>query len=159
MKAIVTAQALILLPGQVVRLSDAEARERRHCMEAIGNGLYRANLENHFKKGQTVEFEGDIPKQFLSSCEAIGDDGRPIQATTGERKPTAPAAATVRGTQAASSSDAGGNDLDRVSKSDLDSMTKAELIDFAEGHQVEVSADMNKTAIILAIRKKVKIAA
>src|ERR1700694_1014826 len=92
MRVLVTAQALLIMPGIVLRLNEHEAQERKHCMEPLGDGLYRATLENHFKKGQVVDFVGEIPKQYVASCEPVADDGRvlpPESPTAG----TAPAQA------------------------------------------------------------------
>jgi hypothetical protein len=155
MKAIVTAQALILMPGIVMRLTDEEAVDRKHCMQPLGGGYYRATLENHFKKGQVVEFQGEIPKQYLSSCEPIADDGRVLPpASDGVARvahyPKPPATPAVTGTESARPSE------QRV---DLDGMTKAQLIEFAEQHNVSVDAGMNKNQIMAILKKKVRAAA
>ena len=152
MRVLVTAQALLLMPGIVVRLDEQEAQERRHCMQPLGDGLYRATLENHFKQGQVVEFEGEIPKQYVSSCEPIADDGRALPPETDgvarvAHYPAAQAPAAVAGIDAA-----------RPSKQrlDLDGMTKAQLIEFAEQRRVTVDAGMNKAQIVAVLKKKLR---
>jgi hypothetical protein len=156
MKAIVTAQALILMPGVVVRLTAEEAVDRKHCMQSLGDGLYRATLENHFKKGQVVEFPAEIPKQYLSSCEPIADDGRVLPPASGggvarvAHYPTPPATPVIGRSEPARPSE------QRV---DLDGMTKAQLIEFAEQHNVSVDAGMNKNQIMAILKKKVRAAA
>lgn len=153
MKVIVTAPALVLMPNSVVlRLSDEEAHERKHCTAPLGNGLYKITLENHFKQGQVVEFEGDtIPKQFFNSCQALGADGRPLSAAPGAApEPHAQPKATDHGHDTASASHG---------RHHLDGMTKAELLDFAAEHQVPVDHGMNKSQLIAALRKKLKNAA
>ena len=152
MKALVTAQALALMPGIVVRLSDEQARERKHCTQKIGDGLYRVTLENHFKKGQVVEFEGEIPKQYVSSCAQVDDDGRVLPPASGgvarvAHFPKAPATPPVTG------SDAPGPSNKRL---DLDGMTKAQLIEFAEQRHISIDAGMNKLQIIAVLKKKVR---
>lgn len=153
MKVIVTAPALILMPGSLVlKLSDEEARERKHCTAPVGDGFYKVTLENHFKQGQIVEFEGDtIPKQFFNSCEAIGADGRVLPAAHGAAGPAAPPQkAAGKGPESSSAS---------LERHHLDGMTKAELLDFAESHQVAINHGMNKSQLIAALRKKLKVAA
>ena len=147
MRVLVTAQALLIMPGIVLRLDEQEAQERKHCMQPLGDGLYRATLENHFKKGQVVEFVGEIPKQYVSSCEPIADDGRvlpPESHGVGSPPPKAHPAAVA------------GIDSSRPSKQrvDLDGMTKAQLIEFAEQRHVHVDAGLNKAQIIGVLRKK-----
>jgi hypothetical protein len=153
MKVRVTAQALILLPGIVVRLSDEEARDRKHCMQSLGDGLYRTTLENHFKKGQLVDFEGEVPKQYVGSCELVDDDGRVLPpASAGVARvahypqPAAPASPVT------------GIDSARPSKPrlDLDGMTKAQLIEFAEERNVTINTAMNKNEIIAVLKKKLR---
>jgi hypothetical protein len=152
MKALVTAQALILTPGFVVRLTEQEARERKHCTHDLGGGLYRVTLENHFKKGQTVEFEGDIPKQYVGSCEPVDESGRVLPpASSGVARvahyPEAPA------TPAVTRIDAAGASKQRL---DLDGMTKAQLIEFAEERHVSINTGMNKHEIIGVLKKKLR---
>ena len=153
MKAIVTAQALILMPGVVVRLTAEEAIDRKHCMQPLGEGLYKATLENHFKKGQVVEFPAEIPKQYLSSCEPIDDDGRVLPPTSSGIG-TAPAQAPPAGSRARAESA-----RPSEPRVDLDGMTKAQLIEFAEQHNVSVDAGMNKNQIMAVLKKKVRAAA
>lgn len=153
MKVIVTAPALILMPGSVVlKLSEADARERKHCTAPLGDGLYKVTLENHFKQGQVVEFEGDtIPKQFFNSCEPLGADGRVLPAAQGAGSSSAAAPqAAGKGPESSSASH---------ERHHLDGMTKAELLDFAATHQVAVDHGMNKSQLIAVLRKKVKTAA
>jgi hypothetical protein len=147
MKAIVTAQALILMPGVVMRLSDEDARDRKHCMQPLGDGLYKATLENHFKKGCEVEFEGEIPKQYTSSCEPVDDDGRPLPpASAGVGTAPAQTPTAIKGTDAARSPE-------RV---DLDGMTKAQLLEFAEQHRVHVDSNWNKHQLVTVLKKKLR---
>jgi hypothetical protein len=151
MKAIVTAQALIIMPGIVMRLTDEDARDRKHCMEPLGDGLYRATLENHFKKGHVVEFEGEIPKQYTSSCEPVSDDGRVLPpASDGVARlahfPTPETATAV----------AGADSKESQPRIDLDGMTKAQLLECAEQHQLRVDSNWNKHQLVTALKKKLR---
>jgi hypothetical protein len=151
MKAIVTAQALILMPGVVMRLSDEDARDRKHCMQPLGDGLYRATLENHFKKGCEVEFEGEIPKQYTSSCEPIGDDGGTLPPASGG------VARLAHFPQAqASTAVAGADSKESQPRIDLDGMTKAQLLECAEQHQLRVDSNWNKQQLVTALKKKLR---
>jgi len=149
MKVLVTAQALILMPGIVVRLNEEEARDRKHCMQPLGGGLYKATLENHFKRNQVVEFEGEVPKQYINSCEPIDDNGRVLP-------PAQPGAGTAPSSTHAPA--VTGIDSARPSKPrlDLDGMTKAQLIEFAEQRHVNVDAGMNKSQIVAVLKKKLR---
>jgi hypothetical protein len=150
MRVIVTAQALVIMPGIVLRLNEQEAIDRKHCMQPLGGGLYRATLENHFKHDQVVEFEGAIPKQYITSCEPISDDGRALPpASSGVARVAHPQAATpaVTGIEHAAPS---------KQRLDLDGMTKAQLIEFSEQRHVRVDAGMNKAQIIAVLKKNLR---
>jgi hypothetical protein len=181
-KAIVTATALVLMPGVVIVLTAEEAQERKHAVQAAvvdgaGNGTYKVTAENHFKNGQVVEFAGEVPKQYASSVTTVGADGRPLPSTTagaGAAEAKAPAAFHGSAVPNAPSGEralglAGGahekSEPEHLSKAELkeelaelDGMTKAELIEYAEQHHVQVDANMNKSQLVAAISKRLKAA-
>jgi len=170
MKVQVTATALVLMPGVVIRLSEEEALERKHAVEAIGDGKYKVTAENHFKNGQVVEFAGDVPKQYANSVTAVGDDGRPLPSATAGGAAEAKAPAAFRGAAVPNApsgqhamglagEDAEKEKVTKAELQELDSMTKAQLLEFAEEHQVQVDEHMNKGQLVAAIRKRLKAAA
>ena len=171
MKVIVIAPALILTPGSgaILRLTAEEVRERKAYMTPADprltteQGFFKCTAETHFKKGSIVEFLGDVPKMYTSSVAAVDADGKQVPLPP----PTHPARAVHTGA-AGKASDAphpiSGNQpvkevVTRATLAQLDTMTKAELLDFAEAHQVAIDSDWNKTEIIGHLKKKVKAAA
>lgn len=144
MRVIVTAPALVLTPGPgspVLKLTPEEARLRRLCMEPLGDGFYRVKLENHFKKGTLVEFQGDVPKIYASSVAQIGPDGKAVE--------TAAPAQPVRAADPQA-----GKTAQKTPTAEFDSMTKAQLLDFAETHHINVDASMTKAELQHALKSR-----
>lgn len=163
MKVIVIAPALILTPGPgaILRLTAEEARERKmYFTPAKEEGFFQCTAETHFKKGSIVEFQGDVPKMYTNSVAAVDADGKQVPLP----QPTQPARAVHTGAAAGKTSDtphpiSGNQPMTKADRAELDTMTKAELLDFAEAHQVAIDSSWNKTEIISQLKKKVKTAA
>lgn len=150
MRVIVTAAALIITPGVELKLTPEDAKLRKHCMTHVAGGVYRATLENHYKTGEIVEFAGDaIPKQYMTSVSPVDEQGKVLLPQS-----PAPKAAVVPKTDDAKLGPVAAEPLTAAQKKDVDEMTKAELLDFAEQRGVTVDASWNKAQIIAALKKK-----
>jgi ABC-type sugar transport system ATPase subunit len=61
--------------GTVVLLTDAQARDRKGRVEALGEGRYRLNELLAFKAGEVVGIEGALPKVHQELLEPVGGAG------------------------------------------------------------------------------------
>ena len=150
-RVIVTAPFLVVMPKTILRLNDEEARERKLCTQPIGDGLYEVTLENHFKKGQIVEFQGEVPKHFSNSCAPVDDAGRvlPLERSGSNAFPAKPEASAA----------VGKGNHPAPPRIDLDGMTKAQLLDFAAQQNLVVDGSKNRAEILAALKKKTRAAA
>jgi hypothetical protein len=155
MKVIVTAASLLIMPGVVLRLTAEDAQLRKNCMKPLGDGLYKATLENHFKSGQVVDFPTDeIPKQYANSVSLCDEQGKVFASGGAISPPTFPEPDTATIQAPAKDADVGPQPLSKAERADLDSMTKAELLDLAEAHGITVESGWNKTQITTALKKQ-----
>lgn len=69
-KYLVTAP-VTLGAGAVLGLSAEQAAARGHALEAVGDNAYRACALVHFKRGETIGYEGPLPKGLADDLEAI----------------------------------------------------------------------------------------
>ena len=97
-----------------------------------------------------MEFAGDaIPKQYMTSVSPVDEQGKVLLPQS-----PAPKAAVVPKTDDAKLGPVAAEPLTAAQKKDVDDMTKAELLDFAEQRGVTVDASWNKAQIIAALKKK-----
>jgi hypothetical protein len=95
-------ETLDLAAGTRLRLADGQARDRRHALEALGDGAYRARVPLQFKAGEVVGFDGAPDKAAaarlldLSAPAAPAEGGDPAEgaparprATGAGRRPAA----------------------------------------------------------------------
>lgn len=61
--------------GTIVQLDDAQAANRAHRIEPLGEGRYRLKELLQFKRGEVVGIEGDLPRVHL---ECVQLDDAPI---------------------------------------------------------------------------------
>lgn len=57
--------------GEIVKLTDAQAKLRAHQLESLGEARYRVVQVVQFKKGEVLGIEGEIPKVHLSRVRAL----------------------------------------------------------------------------------------
>lgn len=79
MHIIVTARALELKAGALVGISDKQAGRRKPFLEAVSKrpGWYRLTGTVQFKRGETLQIEGEVPKALAEVVEAPKRGGKP----------------------------------------------------------------------------------
>lgn len=68
-----TTTAIVNLPaGVVLGLSESQAANRKHALEAKGRkGAYVTTQPVQFKVGESFEYEGDLPKSLARVLEEV----------------------------------------------------------------------------------------
>lgn len=56
-------------PGTLLGLTAEQAGARAYALEPAGKGLYRSKLPVQFKAGETISYEGDMPKAMAELVE------------------------------------------------------------------------------------------
>jgi hypothetical protein len=74
-----TTTAIVNLPvGVVLGLSESQAAARRHALEPKGRkGTYVTTQPVQFKVGESLDYEGDLPKSLAQVLEEVK---RPVSA-------------------------------------------------------------------------------
>ena len=68
--------------GTRMKLTDAQARARRHILHKVGDGIYEATALVQFKAGEVVGIAGDLPKAVAATVA----DAAPVAKTAGKSK-------------------------------------------------------------------------
>ena len=68
-----TLQVVRIGAGEVVMLTDEQARDRRPALEALGEGKYRAASVLEFKAGEEIGIEGP-EKRIWEVLQPVGQD-------------------------------------------------------------------------------------
>jgi hypothetical protein len=82
----IVTQVLRLPAGSIVGLSESQVARRKHALEAVPKrkGWYTATLDLCFKVGESIQYDGELPKVLADAVEA------PKRAkAAGDKKPAA----------------------------------------------------------------------
>jgi hypothetical protein len=101
-----TIDTLTVAAETVLALSEDQVRRRRHQLEALGEGRYRALTLVQFKRGEVFGLEGELPKGHDRFVEPL-TEAAPAGSGAGESGQTSAPAGAGGGSKTDARSQAG----------------------------------------------------